>query len=229
MFLHRPRGIVAAAALLAGAAIPAAHADTVTLDTHTQGWVDSKGGGNGSESFSNMYTGIDHESYINSWALFYIPPGSYSSASMTFDPKFYGDYGASTIGIFDVSHRYTTFLNSMQPGKDVYADLGSGALYGTASLLDTAKTVNLSGNAVFDINAAAGSYIVFGFSNLTLNQLPIDSTPGGIYLTGFGRGQSPLELNLVTAPVPEPGSWAMLSGGLGLIGCVARRRRSRPA
>jgi len=29
-----------------------------------------------------------------------------------------------------------------------------------------------------------------------------------------------------TAPIPEPESWAMLLSGLGLLGFIARRRRS---
>jgi hypothetical protein len=34
---------------------------------------------------------------------------------------------------------------------------------------------------------------------------------------------------VVTTPVPEPESYAMLLAGLGLIGCVARRRQKRAA
>jgi hypothetical protein len=30
---------------------------------------------------------------------------------------------------------------------------------------------------------------------------------------------------LVTAPVPEPATWAMMIGGFGLLGAAARRRR----
>jgi hypothetical protein len=93
------------------------------------------------------------------------------------------------------------------------------------TLLDQPKSANLSGAAVFDINAAAGSYILFGFTNLTMNGLSPDGDPGAIYLNGIGRNWGPLQLNLEVSAVPEPGSWAMLTGGLGLLGFVARRRR----
>jgi hypothetical protein len=69
--------------------------------------------------------------------------------------------------------------------------------------------------------------MVFGFTNLTLD--PSSSPDGGIYLNKFGRQQVPLELHLITSAVPEPGNWAMLAGGLGVIGCMTRRRRQQPA
>jgi hypothetical protein len=31
-------------------------------------------------------------------------------------------------------------------------------------------------------------------------------------------------MSLVAQPVPEPGEWAMMLAGLGLVGAVARRR-----
>lgn len=215
---------VTVAALLAGSA---AHADTLTIDAGAQGWISSTGISNGSGSTSNMYTGIDNGHRYNSWAAFKIPPGQYSFASLSFNPVAYGPYDAQKIGIFDVTLPMGSLLDGHHPGAAAYADLGSGAQYGSVTLFDLAKSANLSGAAVFDINAAAGGYLLIGFSNLTMNALPMDSEPGAIYLGGFGRGQIPLQLNLEVSAVPEPGSWAMLGGGLALLACVARRRNKQ--
>jgi hypothetical protein len=213
---------VTVAALLAGSA---AHAETLSINAGWQGWISSNGISNGAESFSNMYTGNEDGKRYNSWAAFYIPPGAYTFASLSFSPVVYGEYGANKIGIFDVSIPLTALTDGYRPGKSVFEDLGSGVQYGTVSLLDQPKSTNLSGGALYDINAIAGSYLVIGFTNLTMNGLPPGGDAGAIYLGGFGRNQIPLQLNLEVSPVPEPGSWVMLTGGLGLLGWVARRRR----
>jgi hypothetical protein len=221
---RRARGIAAAAALLAGAAVPS-QAETLTVNAATHGSVSSSGGSNGAESFSNMFTGKSSGKNFNSWASFYIPPGHYTFASMTFNPGTWGDLGPNRIGIYDVSTNLLDF-DTFNPGVSAFNDLGSGAQYGAVSISDVKKSTNLSGNAVYDINAAAGSYIVFGFTNLTTNAMP-ELDDGGVYLGYFTRTQVPLQLNLELAPVPEPGTWAMFSGGLALLGCVARRRRQQ--
>lgn len=46
-----------------------------------------------------------------------------------------------------------------------------------------------------------------------------------LYLSGFGAGFS--VDNVSVSPVPEPESYAMMLGGLGALGLMARRRRPR--
>lgn len=214
-------GVMLASTLAASAA---AQAEVLTLNSRHQGWVASTGISNGAGPDTNMYTGNDNGHRINSWISFSIPPGQYSGASLTFKPNTWLVTDPQSIAIFDVSTRLSTFLEGRDQGVGVFQDLGSGAQYGTASLFDQYKTVNLNGNAVFDINAFAGGEFVIGFSNQTLNAVD-PSVAGGIYLNDFGRNQLPLELHLEVSAVPEPGTWAMLLAGLGVVGFTVRRRQ----
>lgn len=48
----------------------------------------------------------------------------------------------------------------------------------------------------------------------------------GSNVSGGGTGFDDLRFNLPTAPVPEPGSYALMLGGLAAIGAVVRRRKA---
>ena len=48
-----------------------------------------------------------------------------------------------------------------------------------------------------------------------------------ISVTGAGRFIVMDDISFTVAPVPEPQTYAMLLGGLGLLGCMARRRQIR--
>jgi hypothetical protein len=51
-------------------------------------------------------------------------------------------------------------------------------------------------------------------------------SPDGLTLTYFFRARDPGDNIRVLTAVPEPGTWAMLIAGFGLIGLAARRRRT---
>jgi hypothetical protein len=66
-------------------------------------------------------------------------------------------------------------------------------------------------------SAAWSGVMAASYSNLSGH-----SSQGQFYAEGMASGYS-----VMLAPVPEPASYGMLLGGLGLLGVVARRRRNR--
>lgn len=114
---------------------------------------------------------------------------------------------------------------------DFSFDVGNGKT-GTWTITNTSATQDISLDLVFSLKAANGAS-GFLFDNQTINAgqtlsgtWNIDwftgnnrANPGFSNLTIFGR-----EMTAV-APVPEPGEYAMLLAGLGLLGVVARRRK----
>jgi hypothetical protein len=61
-----------------------------------------------------------------------------------------------------------------------------------------------------------------GMMSASYSNLSGHSSHGEFYADGTVSGYS-----VMLAPVPEPASYSMLLGGLGLLGVVARRRRNR--
>jgi len=131
------------------------------------------------------------------------------------------------------------------PGNGKYVDLdgstGNAGLFTNSVSLLAGNTYTLS----FDLagNARGGSETVdvfFGTSSTTLvvNQsdpfqtysLSFSAITSGVVSFGFqnqgGNNIGALLDNVTVAAVPEPDTYAMLLAGLGLMGYVARRRKS---
>jgi hypothetical protein len=216
---------LAACTFALAAALPA-HAESISAIAQLQGWVNSNGGSNEATPLGNTYTGNDNDMRYNSYAAFFIPAGTtWQSATLSLSPSVYGDAPPSVIGLFDVEGGLQPLLNTFHPGTDVFADLGSGTQYASATLYDSPASITLNGAALADINAVSGSYFVIGFTNQTLNAVPAEAGNQGIYLGGI-RSEPYIELTLSTVPaVPEPGTYAMLLAGLAVAGWTARRRR----
>lgn len=68
-----------------------------------------------------------------------------------------------------------------------------------------------------------GSLDISGLTNQAIEGVTVDHL-GTIYLVAEDSG-TPNSRLFVLTPVPEPGTWAMLSAGLALLGWRARRRR----
>lgn len=226
--------LVAASVLAPGLAA----AGTISIQSIFVGGVNNEGDSNGLAGGANMITGLTAGKLYNSYALFYIPPGQYSSANLTFT-SFSSEASQVPevkIGIFDVSTYYLQFSDTFHPGIDAYNDLGSGIQYGSATIGTGPEKVRLSGGALYDINASAGRYFMLGFTSFTANAMGIGAEGEQLtFINGINRPRDPFFLNLEPAtpqpdrdaPVPEPSSVAMSGLGLALLGFCSRRRQVR--
>lgn len=79
-----------------------------------------------------------------------------------------------------------------------------GRLYGSdgSTLLASLIGTNLT-------HTTGGGVAVRGFSNIAVDTIALNNT--------------------IVAPVPEPASWALMIGGLGLVACTLRRRKTSVA
>lgn len=96
---------------------------------------------------------------------------------------------------------------------------------GTTGYVGLNYSLSEQGSFVQDILTASAS----GDKAVSLYLMGTSDTLGMIIFTG-GQGQSLPTLSfdvvsVVTAPVPEPETYAMFLAGLGLMGAIARRRR----
>lgn len=99
--------------------------------------------------------------------------------------------------------------------------IGSIDSYNTLSLLDSVgNTFTFSGRQII------GDSAVGPFNSSTAGRVNFDfgGTPGLTSAT-FSSTQAAFEIDDLAAAVPEPGTWAMMMGGLGLVGFAMRRRR----
>jgi hypothetical protein len=224
---------MAAIAAVAGALTGAGSVQAgVITYSDLNGWVASNGASDEAAPLNNTFTGSENGHRFNSWAAFFIPAGSYSSATISMTPGSYGDGGPAILGLFDVSTPFSSLINGFHPGVEAYTDLGTGREYGQGTFYDQPLSITLNGRALADINAASGAYFLVGFTNKTTNAQPVLSEGelgSGIYISGNGRDATPLKLDLQVAAVPEPAEWLMMGEGLLLVGLLARRRRAPAA
>lgn len=115
--------------------------------------------------------------------------------------------------------------------------IGWGSLYSTANILAVANAVpNATNPFSSDISNLSYSIYqgeeVFGTykAGLTTSETLLAAGNYSIMVTGMADGTHGgtygIDLTAAT-PMPEPSTYAMLLGGLGLVGFIARRRKNK--
>lgn len=225
MFATRLKTALLAAAIYAGAALPA-HPASITLDATARGWYDSAGNFSGSDNYIAGRVGaVEYRNFFR-FDLSAITESVISATLRLFNPDV---TGAETYEVSQYSGSVASLIGGTG-GLAAFADLGDGALLGTATVgagdSGSFTEITLNGTALALIDAA-GSSIAFGGFLSSLGIL------GNEYVFGFSGGGNMSETQLIletsgipNVSVPEPGTLGLILGGLGMLGWRLRRRRA---
>ncbi|CAM3105649.1 hypothetical protein SPAN111604_03825 [Sphingomonas antarctica] len=138
------------------------------------------------------------------------------------------------IGVLSAGNFVSWSLNVQGDGaSNVLTNLNSNVFVSGTSTTATAAHI------LFDFDNSLPSYLLFqtsfssGTSYVCAASTPYPSTPcyqgASLVPQGFAdpsaQFSTPSGDNIIAAAVPEPAAWAMMIGGLGLMGAAARRRR----
>ncbi len=144
--------------------------------------------------------------------------------TVSFGPAIAPASGTSSLGSFSPSgsHCIVPPLPTDYTDGLFKLDFGSGdTLLGTYAgrLSATASPMQFSNLQSYLVTGGTGRF------------LAATGSFTGTGLVTFAPGQLPasdqqLEGSIIAAAVPEPGSWALLIAGFGLVGAVSRRKRS---
>jgi hypothetical protein len=181
--------------------------------------------GTGTNSFNwgTVVTGNNNLSFAGS---------SFSAASGT--PFKLGSFsysnGTTLHGSNPASLDFTAFMNFNQPTIPAVAATFRLGLNGTANSHSPRASTDFVN---FEQSSSSSQFIIDGVT-YTVKIAGFGHVVGNGYLSADGKqfhvregGQASVDLygEVTPAPVPEPETWSMLLGGLGLISLLAKRRK----
>ena len=160
-----------------------------------------------------------------------------SGFTFSFNSSGWGVFGPGSAGCCNVNYNGTPALiadgDRTGPASVVMTQVGGGtfsvsALSASVYWTGASGQINLIGaisgggtvTATLSVNSTWASFALPSFNNLM--SLTFQDTSSGAFLTAPGLGID--NINTGTA-VPEPGSWALLTAGLVVLGKFARLRR----
>jgi len=195
-------------------ALPSAALAQTTVNSSRAAWVTQAGAVASRNMNSNSFTGVNDSNEYRSYISYAIPASTSAFTSAVIRVNVEGvSAGPNDLTVYDVSSDIATAM-----GTDLYADFGSGTVFGTITGLNTSgATVDITLNAdgLSAVNAARGGEISFGFVSS-----PNNSSIDGVF--GLSTDITPRQLILTTpATIPTLSEWAMILFGLSLAGGAA--------
>ncbi|MDO9272729.1 MAG: SdiA-regulated domain-containing protein [Rugosibacter sp.] len=165
--------------------------------------------------------------------------GTLTFAAATGSPPSLSGDGSSPLGggTSTMMQLFDPTLMSISTLSDVQTLSPVNALLGTAAA-DNLLVLSLGSKSLIEVNRLGQVLSSFDLSNIlphnAIEGVTVDEH-GTIYLVAEQiqdgtQGLNPAsQLIVLTAPVPEPETYAMMFAGLGLLGFMTRRKNSNPA